>query len=246
MLNHKQSLKEVIRHFLHRTGMNSILLWLRRVRGVKSVDLSEPRTLQDSFRSIYDTGVWLGEGRSSLSGAGSELAAVSTILLRLPDLLAQLDCRHLVDVGCGDLNWMHRILDGAPFEYTGCDIVPSVIERSIAKYATDRIRFRHLDATRDPLPQGDVVLCREVLFHLSFQDIFQLIRNVKTSGARYFITTTENSIWFNSDIVSGDFRSINLRRRPFRFPEPIAEISDDAVRAGRVLAVWPADRLPAH
>jgi hypothetical protein len=42
-----------------------------------------------------------------------------------------------------------------------------------------------LDLTGDPLPRVDVVLCRDCLVHLSFQNIFRAFANLRRSGSRY-------------------------------------------------------------
>ena len=101
-----------------------------------------------------------------------------------------------------------------------------------------------LDATRETLPRADAVLCREVLFHLSFKDIRSVIDNVRQSGAVYLIATNDSALKFNADIMSGDFRQLNLRKAPFMFPIPAYSTPDDGVSAGRMLAVWKVDSLP--
>jgi hypothetical protein len=121
-------------------------------------------------------------------------------------------------------------------QYTGMDIVPSVIEANKARYP-DRT-FLCADATCDELPKADVVLCREVLFHLSFADARRLLDNVRRSGARYLLITSEDSTRLNFDIHSGDYRSLNLRRSPFKFPAPISTIQDTKVMSTRFLGLW--------
>jgi hypothetical protein len=101
-----------------------------------------------------------------------------------------------------------------------------------------------MDATQTAINPGDVAVCREVLFHLSFRDGLQLLRNIKATGFKYVLLTYDRSVWFNSDILSGDFRRINLSKSPFSFPAPQRELRDDKVSKGRVLAVWPGAVLP--
>ena len=45
--------------------------------------------------------------------------------------------------------------------------------------------FLRLDLTRDPLPDGDLILCRDCLVHLPFEDVRRAVRNFKRSGARW-------------------------------------------------------------
>jgi hypothetical protein len=101
-----------------------------------------------------------------------------------------------------------------------------------------------MDATRDPLPQADTILCREVLFHLSFADIWRLVENVRRSRSSLLIATNDNSLKYNADILTGDFRMLNLHKAPFFFPSPAQSIRDDSVLPDRTLSVWKVADLP--
>jgi hypothetical protein len=125
----------------------------------------------------------------------------------------------------------------------GVDIVGDVIEANASLYGSARRSFRVLDATSGPLPPADTVLCREVLFHLSFRDIWRLIENVRNSGASFLIATNDDALKLNADAISGDFRLLNLRKAPFFFGEPLLSIPDGGVDPDRVLAVWSVSAL---
>ena len=117
-------------------------------------------------------------------------------------------------------------------------------DRGQPSVRTGRCRRSRL-ATRSTvrLPDADVVLCREVLFHLSFRDGLAALANIRAAG-RWLLATSDTAIWFNSDVATGDFRRINLERAPYRLPRPRAVISDEGVCRGRVLALWPTSDLP--
>jgi hypothetical protein len=148
----------------------------------------------------------------------------------------------LVDIGCGDFNWMRNV--EGDFDYLGIDVVPQLIDAHNAAYANNKRRFICMDATRSRITPGDVAICREVLFHLSFRDGLELLRNIKIAGFKYVLLTSDKSVWFNSDIRNGDYRRINLAKSPFRLSEPQCELRDGKVSSGRVLAVWPGAALP--
>jgi hypothetical protein len=64
--------------------------------------------VHERFSCIYRSGVWKHKvGQQSASGFASELASTGAVRAELPRLLAELDCRRLLDVGCGD--WMRHI-----------------------------------------------------------------------------------------------------------------------------------------
>lgn len=235
---HMQSAKEVVRHFAFTLGGAGFLDRRRERAGLGTAHLTEA-TVEGRFASIYRNGIWkMAEDQASLSGSGSELAATAGVREGLARILADLGCKTLVDVGCGDWTWMRHVpLD---CDYVGVDIVPEVIATN-GVHATDRVRFLVLDAIRAPLPPADVVLCREVLFHLSFKDGLSVLRNICRSSTHLIATT--DATWFNSDIRTGDFRMLNLRRRPFGLPAPLLSVPDDSVTPRRMLGVWSTDAV---
>lgn len=242
MYDHKQSVKEVIRHVLFRCGLSDTLSILRHWRGQNTKHIRE-QNMTDTFSQIYANGVWVThENQDSLSGAGSTQIATAELVPHLSAFLKEVGCRQLADIGCGDFNWMRNI--EGDFDYLGIDVVPQVINENNAKYANDRRQFICMDATSTAINPGDVAVCREVLFHLSFRDGLQLLRNIKAAGFKYVLLTNDKSVWFNSDIHSGDFRRINLLKSPFSLRRPQRELRDDNVSDGRALAVWPCEALP--
>lgn len=190
---------------------------------------------RDRFAAIYATGVWQnGMADQPLSGRGSSLEATSPLRTSLQTTLDGLGSRTLLDIGCGDLTWIRELR--LRQDYIGIDIVPEVIEQNRVKMPA--AEFHCLDATVDELPAADTVLCREVLFHLSFSDGRRLIENITRKPRKWLICTTDSETLVNADIESGDFRMLNLRKAPYRFGEPAADIADDGLVEGRILGVW--------
>jgi hypothetical protein len=239
-LDHVQSGKEVVRHALHATGLTGLLHRRRAARGFHL-----GRYLRDdpaeTFRANYRSGGWVhGEGQESRSGIGSSAAVTTGLLDRIGAAMKHLGARSLVDVGCGDWNWMKR--SSLEADYIGIDVVPEVIEAN-QHYARPGVRFAVANAIEGPIPAADAALCREVLFHLSFADALAVVKTIK-AAARYLLATTDLDIWFNSDIQTGDFRRINLLRRPFGFPSPLGLIPDGGLVPARYLGVWETASLP--
>jgi SAM-dependent methyltransferase len=238
--DHKQSAKEVVRHIGLKLGAGSLLRRRRRDHGLVTTHLDRANAV-DRFREIYESRAWVSsKGQLSLSGLGSETSSTRSIVEALPALLVRLRCETLLDVGCGDWNWMREV--PLPCNYIGTDIVPEVIEAN-RRYERVGVRFEVGDAIEGPLPQADVVLCRDVLFHLSFRDGMAALANIQ-AAARWLLATSDTAIWFNSDIQTGDYRRINLERAPYRLPRPRAVISDEGVSRGRVVALWATAELP--
>jgi hypothetical protein len=243
MYDHKQSIKEVIRHGLYRCGLIDVLDMLRNWRGQNTRHM-RLQNIEHVFSQIYADHVWVKHtDQDSRSGVGSTQLATDQLVNGLSDFLEEVGCRKLVDIGCGDFNWMRKVR--GDFEYLGIDAVSEIIKANNASFASSRRNFVCMDAIRTAIEPGDVGICREVLFHLSFRDGIQLLRNIQAAGFKYVLLTSDKSVWFNSDIRNGDFRQINLSKPPYMLPKPDRELMDDKVSPQRVLAVWPGAALAA-
>lgn len=180
-------------------------------------------SVESTFTRIYRTNAW--DNEETVSGPGSTLAATKAIREELPILTRRLDVRTFLDIPCGDLNWMTEVQMDLDL-YIGADIVAELIEAHRRRYSEVGRTFLKLDITRDPLPRVDLILCRDLLGHLSFADIRSALNNVEASDSKYLLTTTFPSVRKNRDILSGDWRPLNLERAPFWFPEP-REVVDE-------------------
>lgn len=204
-------------------------------------------TTSEAFDYIYRTNLW--GSPESASGIGSQLDATATLRSQIPQLLRTLRARTLLDLPCGDFGWLQHADLGV--DYIGADIVPDLVERNQQRYGNERRSFRTLDLTRDPLPQADVVLCRDCLVHLPHADIFAAFANLARSGAKYLLTTTFPELEANTDIPLGDWRPLNLRLAPFSLPEPAAVIvedcdEEDGAYADKSLGLWQVADLPTR
>lgn len=156
LMNAVRTAKETVRHLLFRVGIK------RRSPHLEHTEL------KDRFAQIYKDGVWVAHHDDvPLSGAGSTIEATAHLREQLPRILADLEAKVLLDVGCGDFNWMRTV--ELPCDYVGVDIVPAVIERNKSLYESTTRSFKVADIVASPAPSADVVICREVLFHLSFE-----------------------------------------------------------------------------
>ncbi len=179
--------------------------------------------LENLFTEYYQNNYWGGE--KSKSGRGSEINQTREISLALPKLFTQYNISSIADIGCGDFNWF-QYLDLKGVQYHGYDIVKPMIESNNKKFANEHIKFTKLDITKNSFERSDLVICRDVLVHLSFENIQKVINNIRLSNSRYFITTSFSSTTVNVDIRNGDWRPINLLKEPFNFPKPIMTLNE--------------------
>ena len=191
------------------------------------------------FAYIHERNLW--EGAESRSGAGSGLDETETLRRELPGLLARLGVRELLDVPCGDFQWLSKT--DLACAYTGADIVPALVAENQARFGGAGRRFLALDLTRDPLPEADAVLCRDCLVHLSFPNIERALANIRRSGARRLLATTFPETAANRDIEDGDWRPLNLALPPFGLGAPAELLVEGCREAGgayadKALGVW--------
>ena len=129
------------------------------------------KSVERIFADIYKKGHW--KSTESKSGKGSELKITQILRRELPVLLRDLNVRTMLDVPCGDFNWLKEVDLSFLDKYIGADIVSGLIESNRKLYENNfsNIEFRKIDVIVDPLPESDVILCRDLLIHFSFQDI---------------------------------------------------------------------------
>lgn len=201
--------------------------------------------MREAFEYVHRTRHWAGG--ASVSGLGATPAQTSALRLMLPELVRELGVGTLLDVPCGDFSWMREI--DLPARYIGGDLVPALIAERQARDADDRRQFLCLDLTSDALPAADLLLCRDALVHLSFADIRRALDNVRGSGIRWLLTTTFPEHERNEDIVTGDWRLLNLERAPFHFPPPRRLLNEGCTEGGglyrdKSLGLWEARDVP--
>jgi len=162
----------------------------------------------------------------SFSGPGSELKNTKRISFFLPHILKWLGAKSMLDVPCGDFNWMSKI-DLSSLEYIGADVEVQVIQRNREKYP--EVDFRVLDITSSKLPACDVVLVRDLFGHLTNEEVSKSLLNLKDSGCRFLLSTTFTSWGINATPEkSGGWRIINLCVPPFSL-NPIALLNEGCI-----------------
>jgi hypothetical protein len=144
------------------------------------------------FTRIYAHGHW---GRSPdphdrfFSGSGSrDPAVVEPYIESVEAFVRSLPFKPSgLDLGCGDFfvgSCIRHLFD----HYTACDVVGPMIDHHRARFQHFDVDFRKLDISRDPLPQADVGMVRQVLQHLSNDCIARFVTAIPHS-CRYLICT---------------------------------------------------------
>lgn len=169
------------------------------------IDLNVRRAFED----IYREDKWT-------NGSGPGSAPASTIEYRafVERFIAENQIRDVTDLGCGDWQFSH-LMDWSAVDYTGFDVVQSVIEKNRVLYANTNVKFETLDSV-DQLPGGDLLLSKEVLQHLPNQLILEYVDKIRRKYRFALLTNAIEPVESaNRDIEPGDWRPLRLDRAPF-------------------------------
>ena len=140
------------------------------------------------MEQIYEQHFWGGNDSDFYSGEGSH---DSKIIKPYIDAVTGFLKSHkgqlsVCDLGCGDFNIGKALV---PFTkaYVAIDIVEGLIERNQRLFKADHLAFKCLYIAKDDLPKADCVIIRQVLQHLSNQEIQQILE--KLTAYKYLILT---------------------------------------------------------
>src|SRR5215467_10898176 len=121
--------------------------------------------IEKIFTRIYVRNKW-GD-QESRSGQGSGKARTEALRSELSRLLKDLAVQSILDLPCGDFNWMSCV-DLSSIQYIGGDIVTSLVAQNNSLHAQPGRRFERIDMLSDVSPKADLILCRDSLVHFSF------------------------------------------------------------------------------
>lgn len=107
------------------------------------------------------------------------------------------------------------------------DIAEHMVEDLAAKYPNRT--FKQHDFVADPLPatKPDLVMSRDIFFHLSHSSVIKAVHNIKASGGKYLLTTTFPNTRTNAHAGATDngWYPINVMIAPFNFPEAVYDLT---------------------
>lgn len=193
-----------------------------------------------TFEKIYQN--WGFGGDESRSGPGSTLGETAAIRKYLLDLKERHHIKSVLDVPCGDFNWM-RLVAPKLDSYIGGDISPSAVEANKQNYPT--FDFRVIDILEDELPKVDLIICRDVFGHMPLEYAEKGLKRIREAGIRYILTTSwiklDENGGFDQRITSfenknietfGRFYPVSVFSKPFHYPTPVECMIED-VRVDR-------------
>jgi SAM-dependent methyltransferase len=173
-------LRQAVRAILSRPFLRSLRRGLARRRMRKLAHLP----LEAAFDRIYEEATW-SSGGDELSGGGSYGEVADRYVAFVHDFIDEHSIQSILDIGCGDFNVGSRIAPKVA-RYYAFDVSARIIELNRRRFDTlAHVQFRHANACTDPLPQCGLVTVRQVLQHLTNQQIEAILRNIERSGCSF-------------------------------------------------------------
>lgn len=177
--------------------------------------------LSERFTAVHDNNLW--GSNESRSGAGSARNAPSVVVAgqAIRRAVGENPIVTLSDIPCGDFNWMPDVLGALEgVRYTGFDIVFSALQNNKDRFP--QYDFRVLDIVTTVPPRADLILCKDLMNHLSDDDIKSCIANMKKSGST-FLLASNNPGFVNTalpDNLQGS-RFLDITAAPFGYNPPL-------------------------
>jgi len=139
------------------------------------------------FKDVYDNNQWgrPEDGRKYYSDSPAKLTLpyrqyVSGFIQSHPGI------KRVVDLGCGDFEASSGI-DFGNAKYIGTDIYDEMINYNTEHFGNADVEFRVCDMVDDELPAGDLCLVTLVLYLMSHEDVFLVLK--KLTRYRYVLIT---------------------------------------------------------
>jgi SAM-dependent methyltransferase len=135
-------------------------------------------SLPETFQRIYRTKAWGDDGEPFFSGPGSHRPICELYCASIVKFIEENKIRSVIDLGCGDFSVGRRIHEATGVRYTGIDVVPELIEHHRKTVNYPLVSFECADITCDRLPVADLCLIRQVLQHLSNEEVTKVLANL--------------------------------------------------------------------
>ncbi|MDB5459530.1 MAG: hypothetical protein JWO72_1271 [Caulobacteraceae bacterium] len=137
----------------------------------------DQRAPAEIFGDIYRDAVWGGRPGEFNSGLGSDDDVSADFVSVVRDYIKTNSLTSIVDLGCGDFRVGSRLLQPG-LAYTGVDVVPALVESHQRQHARPGVEFTVADIIDGELPAGDLYLVRQVLQHLSNEQISRVLEKL--------------------------------------------------------------------
>jgi glutaredoxin-related protein len=159
------------------------------------------------FTDVYKNNLW--GGRDSKSGTGSEGNFAEEKIILIQDIIKEYNIQSIIDIGCGDLNWMKIILEKTKINYTGIDLVESLLNDN-KKKAPEHC-FEILDFNK--IYKADLLIIFDVFGHQLHNEVIEMINYINKLDVKYVLVTNRinnETLYYN--INKSRHEGINIEK----------------------------------
>ena len=178
-----KKIKNILKKYLPK----KIYLFILKIKNLYITNQFKKLTTEETFKKIYEEKIWeYGDRQKYCSGGGSHnLKIIIPYINIISDFLNTKNKPIVIDAGCGDFNLGKNFVKFCR-KYFAIDIYDKLIEYNRKKFKLNNLEFLTKDITKDKLPDGDILIVRQVLQHLSNKEIINFLKNIKNKY-NYFI-----------------------------------------------------------
>lgn len=176
------------------------------------------RGQDNKFDAIYKQQIWSGKDASvPLSGPGSLVQSSRPVIDFINQGVENQQIGSVLDLGCGDLTYISTIdhITNGAVQYTGVDVSDYILKENENRYAW--FTGACMDITEPQVFDADLIVIKDILFHLTNDQITALFNNLAGSRFNFCIVTTMN----NSSNAKRkldprhSYANVNIRLAPF-------------------------------
>ena len=219
------NIKTLLKRLLPAASLESY----RRIHRAREKKRNAAKTSEQIFTEIYADKKWTPGSDKFDSGIGSSDERITTAYVcAVREWLERIGSTKLtiVDLGCGDFRVGRQFADLCG-HYVGVDIVKPLIEHLVQDFASPKVEFLHRNILEDSLPDGDVCFLRQVLQHLSNDQIQTVLHRVQRYCWTVITEHHPSSAFFRApnldkphgaDIRLFDGSGVFLEKAPFNVP----------------------------
>jgi len=176
---------------------------------------------EDAFRSLYQRGAHHVFG----SPSNEDHAYIECI----ENLVTLHNLKKIVDLGCGGGRITKEIARRVGVDVVGVDCIREILPES----DLPNLSFAYANALEvDSLPEGDILLVKDVLSYWPFEHINNWIRKVLENPRWRFVVITNDTTQFPADTPWGRYHGVNPE-----LCESLCKLDHKQIRLGNKLAL---------
>jgi hypothetical protein len=216
-----KSIKESKKEYMYNTNYNAAQKWAK-----------------ENIKWKNDT------NQESASGTGSTIKIAKHTIELINYTINNYNIKNIADFGCGDWNWMRKV-NLEKVNYIGYDASEDLIKENNIKYSKKNIKFEQKDITKIFPCNVDLVIARDVLFHIENNLVSKILNNLKKANVKYLITTTfpktetnkKLNLYSKAKDLGWGFREINIEKEPFNIKNKI-KCKKDIEKRNRYICLY--------